>query len=155
MIDADNERYKERSPLLQSLFYDAANKNIEIHTSTLTITEVAFLEKERNGLDRESWDKINNLWHPKNSPVKLSGVSPFVTANAREIIREYVQLNSSKKESQRSSLKPADAIHLATFKHLQASAFYTYDERLLNIAKELGINAKHPENDQIQFDANK
>lgn len=151
MIDEGNDYFKERFPILDSLFHDAVNKRIEIHTSTFTIAEVAFFEKEREGLDDDSWGKINSLWHPKASPVLLSGVSPVVTVKARELIREVVQINSKKKESQRTSLKPADSLHLATFKQLQADVFFTYDERLLNLSKELGFNAKEPENDQIQF----
>lgn len=99
---------------------DEASKGARrILTSTLTVTEVAFLAEERHsGLSNVAMATINALWVPP-SPVTLINYHYGIATQARDLIREGM-------ESSRT-LKPADAIHLASALSLDVTHLETYN----------------------------
>ncbi len=115
----------------------AAKGEIEIITSTLAIAEVVFAASEQIGhpLDREIEDKINRLWVPP-SPVRLAEFHQFVAAEAVSLMRSV--------RTAGLSLKPMDAIHLATAKRLEVKRFETYDDNLTRFSQFVGIPILSP-----------
>jgi predicted nucleic acid-binding protein len=115
----------DRMPVLESILnrVRASAGKEEIVTSSLSITEVAFGAEEQLGapLDSEVEDRINALWDDP-STIKLRDFDRLIARDARQLIRSARERGWS--------LKPADAIHLATAKAVDAAEFNTYDERL-------------------------
>jgi len=111
---------------------ERSGKDCQIITSTVTIVEVAFgkVEQDRGELDEETGVKIAGLW-ASDSPVKVVEFFPALGEAARDLIRKALPSGIS--------LKPMDAIHLATALHMRAVAFHTYDDRLPKFAEVLGI----------------
>lgn len=124
---------------------DAAAGRLEILTSTATIVEVAWAKHEKDGgrLDVQVEDDIASFWD-EGSPVALVEFHDALAVAARELIRYAV--------SEKWSLKPFDAIHLATAAHYNASAFHTYDvDRLTKYASKIGCAILNPESQNKQM----
>jgi predicted nucleic acid-binding protein len=104
-----------RTPDLDALLEQARSRRIEIISSTLTIVEVAFAAEEQLGgpLSPEIEDGIDSLWRAP-SPAKLVEFSTIIARRARELIRLTRERGWS--------LKPADAIHLATAQQWQSTS---------------------------------
>lgn len=113
----DDDRLRNIHPLLE----DAAPRTIEIVTSTLSAVEVAFVATEQisRALDPAVEQTISAMWTPPTGPIKLVEFHGLIADEARGLIREAV--------SRGWSLKPGDAIHLATAKNLQVDALHTYN----------------------------
>ncbi len=108
---------------LEPLLTRAQNKTIEICTSLITIAEVAATqdEKESRRLDPVIEDKIDTLWLP-SSPVKLVEVFDSIVFQAKSLMRQAIPRGWS--------LKPYDAIHLATAQVVKVDQFHSYDRSL-------------------------
>ena len=115
LIDPDSPR---RAEIRQCM--DEASKGARrILTSTLTVTEVAFLSEERHsGLSSIGRNTINALWVPP-SPVTLVNYHYGIATQARDLIRDGMASGKM--------LKPADAIHLASALSLGVTHFETYN----------------------------
>lgn len=103
-------------------FLDQAGKNqIEVLTSMLSVSEVAFAteEKAQGQLDIQVRRKIDALWLP-SSPIKRVEYHFGIAQDARELIRSAVVAGWT--------LKPADAIHLATATRMNVAEFHTYEK---------------------------
>ncbi|MDQ2761131.1 MAG: type II toxin-antitoxin system VapC family toxin [Actinomycetota bacterium] len=140
-IDGDSDRIG----VVAELFRQARAGDIELVTSVLTQTEVAYgaSEGESGRLDAEVEAKIDELWKPA-SPLKMVELSPAVAQEARAIIRaEFAD--------GRSGLKPPDAIHLATAKRMAVAAFYTYDKPLQRHRPSVSFPITEPIIQQAQF----
>lgn len=113
----------ERMPVLDALLADSAHSmgNIEIVTSAISIAEVAFhpLEKQANQLNDDYYEKISSLWVPGGA-IRVVEFYQAIGEEARDLIR-YCVSNGIK------SVKPPDAIHLATAMALEATEFHTYN----------------------------
>lgn len=133
---------EERAHLVEAMLNEAEDKRYELFTSVLSVTEVAFVEKEKatGQLDPAALDRIDSLWHPP-SPLMLVEYFPQIAVGARDLIRESVSRNWS--------LKPPDAIHLATARHLQVEWFHSYDEKLEKWGELLGFKVGEPQPFQV------
>ncbi len=123
---------------IDALLGEARRGEVEIVTSAVSITEVAFgsIERDRNALLPEIQARINGLWLP-SSPVKLAEVSKLVVEDARELMRDAIARGTKRP-------KPMDAIHVSTALRLEADIFHTYDGDLRKIAGRAGLVSAEP-----------
>ena len=117
--------YPERAPILEALLERSSVGEIELYTSEISRVEVAFAasEQQRRRLDPEAEQRIDSLWADSNviTSVEYHGVIGQI---ARDLMREAI--------TRGWSLKPLDAIHLATAQWLSNTGivvdeFQTYD----------------------------
>ena len=118
----------DRISVLDALLEESARGAIIIYTSTLSHVEVAFSEseKDRNALSREIEQKISNLWTDEKSVVSVE-YQEMIGGVAKDLIRDAI--------TKGWSLKPLDAIHLASAQWLldvgvTVDEFHTYDAGL-------------------------
>lgn len=139
LINEDGERFK----IVEAILDDAENNAAEVHTSRLSVVEVAFGESEKKGkaLSAAAERKIDKLWHP-SSPIRISDVHGLVTLEARSLMRQAMAEGWNRNTEW--SLKPPDAIHLATAKVLKVAKFFTYDSRLKKLDKLSGCDVCEP-----------
>lgn len=110
----------DRVPVIEELLRKARAREIELITSSLSIVEVAFVKAEKNGgnLDAANEAIIDALWAP-GGPIKTVEFYDLIATEARTLIRRGI-------EQGWGSLKPIDAIHLATAKQMGVAEFHTY-----------------------------
>jgi predicted nucleic acid-binding protein len=113
----------DRLPIIESILDDCDRGKVEIYTSILSIAEVAYAytEKDCKKLDEETEKKIDKFWLPP-SPIKLVEIGEPVLWDAKALMRAAIVKGRS--------LKPADAIHLATANRLPVDTIHTYDRLL-------------------------
>ena len=127
----------ERLPILDALLDEASTTNdLDIVTSTLSIGEVAFAQVERTGrtLDPAIEARIDALSADRTA-IQLVEMDQVIARAARTLLRAAV--------AQARSLKPLDAIHLATAQQMQVAEFHTTDDRLKNWS-DLGFAVHDP-----------
>jgi len=120
---------------------DAAQKgDLQIITSALSIVEVAFAAEEQKGnaLNPNELARIEQFWEP-GSPVALVEFTELIAREARNLMRGALP--------EGWSLKPMDAIHLATARQMQADRFHTYDPALKKYGDIIGIPVDEPNAD--------
>jgi predicted nucleic acid-binding protein len=145
-LSADNAN-PDRVLIINALLDDCDRGDVEIHTSVLSIAEVAFAESEKRErqLSGEIEAKIQKLWMPP-SPIKMEEVSQHVANDAKALMRQAILRGWS--------LKPMDAIHLATAKRRNVDEFQTYDvERLSKFSQLTGCPIVQPRTDRLPFPA--
>ena len=100
-----------------------SGEEFQLITSVLSITEVAYAtyEKDNATLDVDTEAKIAKLWQA-GSPIKIVEFYDLIAVRAQKLMRAAL--------ANKWSLKPADAIHLATADQLKVSEFHTYDRAL-------------------------
>src|SRR5947208_206665 len=115
-----------RVPDIEALML-LGDKDFEIITSMLSITEVAFaqVEQEQKKLDPVIEGRIQKLWDA-GSPIHLVEFFELICKKARTLMRKSLESGWS--------LRLFDAVHLATADHLKVIEFHTYDDRLANSA---------------------
>lgn len=128
----------ERAPNISALLGEAREGRIEIYTSVVSITEVAFgaVEKTNRQLSEEVEEQIQHLWTP-GSPINLVEVSLLVVEKARDIMRDAIPEGAK-------IAKPMDAIHVASAQRLGANLLHSYDGDLRKIAKRVGLESDEP-----------
>lgn len=135
-LDGDEDRFK----LLDGMLEEAEDKppTLEIVTSLITTTEVAYLAHERmqQALDPNVEAVIDNLWRPR-SPIRVTEVHRNVTRGARALIRDSVLRGWT-------GLRAHDAIHLATAQVEKVTEFHTYDDRLDRFSAITGYRICRP-----------
>ena len=138
---------QDRLPVIEAILDDCEQDNAEVYTSMLSIVEVAFAETEKQSrlLDDKTEEKINKLWLPP-SPVKLIEINEFVLWDAKALMRNSIK--------QGWSLKPNDAIHLATAKRLQPLEIHVYDKGWCKYSQEIGCTICAPKIDRLPFPVN-
>ena len=136
-------RYINETPtdkeVLDILLNDSAMRSGDIHliTSLIAQTEVAFGAAEQNNqtLDADVEQKIDSLWKDRRA-VTVVEYYPALALEARGLIRMSVERGWS--------LRPYDAIHLATAQRLEVTEFHTYDDKLLRFTGDLGFPIMEP-----------
>lgn len=129
-------------PTLDALLQQSADGNKRIYTSALAQVEVAFAasEQQQRALDPEEESGIDGLWEDPNTIVVVE-YQPEIGRRARALIREAI--------THGWSLKPLDAIHLATAQWLMNSGFpiaefHTYDGQLERYSPVVGLEIREP-----------
>ncbi|MCY4085408.1 MAG: PIN domain-containing protein [Actinomycetia bacterium] len=129
----------DRLPTLDALLEESADpaNEREIVTSAFTITEVAFAlkEKEQKALDSQTERNIGALWSDRYA-VKLIDLHEGIATVARTLIREAV--------ADGLSLKPGDAVHLATARSLGCLDLHTYSKDLPRFSGLVGLTVTEP-----------
>jgi len=110
-----------RSGVVQQVLHDARENRIELHTSVISIAEVAYVTTGPANDDSVGGeDLIDQFWVPA-SPINLVDVSVRVARDARSIIRD------AKRRGNRG-VRSADAVHLASAGVRQCDLFLTYEK---------------------------
>lgn len=110
-----------RADAVRAVLEASRRTEIEVLTSVLSITEVAYAAQERDArLTEEAEDSIDKLWEPA-SPITLVAMSQRLTLGARGLIREA-------KWRGIRSLRSVDALHLASAVQANCSEVFTYEK---------------------------
>ena len=138
----------DRMPVLDVLFETSSRVagSVKIHTSTLTQVEVAFAASEQTQqvLDPQVEQALNDLWADQEVVVTVeyhTGIGQI----AKSLIRDAI--------TRGWSLKPLDAVHLATAQWLSISGlaleeFHTYDKGLEKFESFLNFTICEPRAEQ-------
>ncbi|MBU2009375.1 MAG: PIN domain-containing protein [Chloroflexi bacterium] len=130
---------EDRLAVLDALLADSASDKgtIELYTSIVSQVEVAFAktEQEKKALDADVEKQIDAMWADR-SALKLVEFHDAISRQARELIRMAI--------TRGWSLKPHDAIHLATAKQMQVAEFHTYDKALDKYSSQIGFSIQRP-----------
>ena len=141
----------DRISILDSLLSASVSESgdIRLYTSELSRVEVAFSvsEQKKQALDTDTELRIENLWDDPDASVTVEyhdGIGQI----ARTLIRTAITMGWS--------LKPLDAIHLATAqwlseRGLSIDEFHTYDHGLFKWAPIVGFNILEPYTPQPQL----
>ena len=136
----------DRIQTLETLLESSASGEIELYTSAISHVEVAFgaSEQLRGRLDLEIERRIDSLWADPNVVVTVEYQS-LIGRVARDMMREAITGGWS--------LKPLDAIHLATAQWLSDSGtevdeFQTYDGSLSRYSSIVDFRICEPYNPQ-------
>jgi predicted nucleic acid-binding protein len=126
-----------RSSVVDELLRNARAGDLEIITSVLSITEVAYAtpEKQSRTLSPATLTSIDSLWEPP-SPIKLVEVHRLIATEARHLLRGALP--------DALALKPPDAIHLSTARRTTCQEFLTYDPKLQKYAGTIGLPVREP-----------
>ena len=133
-----------RLPVLDALLAASSsdNGNIKLYTSAITKVEVSFgaTEQKNKALDDEIEGRIDKLWTAPGAFVTVA-YHDGIGREARNLIRTAI--------TNGWSLKPLDAIHLATIKWLirvgiQVKEFQTYDQALFKYDQIVGCTIREP-----------
>ena len=134
--------YADRISTLDALLESSASGAIELYTSTISHVEVAFgaTEQLRRRLDPKVEQQISSLWSDPNVVVSVE-YHDGIGQSARDLIREAV--------TRGWSLKPLDAIHLATAQWLSSvgieiDEYNSYDTRLFKYAPLVAFSVCEP-----------
>lgn len=136
----------DRLAVIEELLRQARAEDIEIVTSALSITEVAFAqgEKDVEQLDAQVEQNIDELWAP-GSPIATVEFYDLIAYGARSLVRQGIPQGWG-------LLKPIDAIHLATAQHFAVSEFHTYDKKILRWNGHLAFLITEPGTAQAVLD---
>jgi predicted nucleic acid-binding protein len=112
---------KGRVDIIDELLAKSKSGQIEIVTSTISITECAFAATEKSGgaLDATIEAAMDQMWNDRDV-VRMIEVSELVNRRARDLIRLGVPKGWR--------LKPMDALHLASAWLYEVDELYTYNQ---------------------------
>lgn len=134
-----------RLPTIEELLRLSRAGEVELISSVLSQVEVAFAASEKRGqaLDPEVEEQIIELWAP-GSPITPVEFFELIADRARGLMRQAITQGWG-------SLKPADAIHLATAQQLEVDEFHTYDGDLHKWDGHAGFPVRGPQTVQGQL----
>ena len=134
--------YPGRMPTLDALLDSASSGGIKIYTSALSQVEVAFAasEQKQRVLEPREEQNIDAFWSAPDV-IEVVEYHDGIGRQARALIREAIPKGWS--------LKPIDAIHLATAQWLVLAGFgvdefHTYDRSLDKYAALVGFKVCEP-----------
>lgn len=141
------EKTAGRVEVISALLEEAAKGEVHIITSIATMTEVAYIQAERdNGrvLDPEVEATLDKMWLAGSPVHAVVDVHPMVATAARTLIRHAM--------SNGRRLTPMDAIHLATARQRGVAGIHTYDKNLRQFSDDVGgIPIIEPRSDRFAF----
>ena len=134
-----------RIEIIEALIAQARSGEAAIATSTLSLTEAACSADEmENGKSDPLVEAALDDMFSDHSLLTLVEYDRRIAIQARTLMRRALSLDRS--------LKPADAIHLASAEHVGASFVYSYDARLAHVSRELGtVMVREPSNVQLRL----
>ncbi len=138
---------QNRAGTVQAILADADEDRIELVTSVVSITEVAYISDDPTvDSGQASYESIDQLWVPA-SPISLIDVSEVLTRAARAIIREG-------KDKGVRKIRSVDALHLASARLHDCDRFFTYENEATRQAWDSLIPASvtEPYSDQPRLD---
>lgn len=117
---------EEPAKTIYSIIADAEKGRFDLVTSTLTMAEVWYVKAEvdKHAIDPEVEKKINQLWHPISSPIRIVEVHEGITRDALRLLRDSIFKGWGK-------TKGVDAVHLITAHREGATEFFTSGERAM------------------------
>lgn len=124
-----------RSTVVNELMEHARKGDLEVVTSLLTITEVAYAVAEKHSPSTATLAGIDKLWDHA-SPVKLVEFHRLIAVDARDLMRQGLPKGLS--------LKPPDAIHLSTASRNGCAEILTYDPKWTAYAGLVGVPVSEP-----------
>ena len=135
-----------RAGIVQSVLDAARDEKIELLTSVLSITEVAFVATDEADDPVGSEEAIDQLWVPA-SPIHLLDISTRIAREARAIIRQSRSLGTK-------TVKPADAIHLASASIHDCDRVFTHEKEATRDgwAELIGLTVAEPFLDEPRLD---
>lgn len=132
----------ERMPTLDAILDSATKGEIQLRTSEISRAEVAFgaAEQTLRALDAATEQLIDSLWND-TATVHMVEYHADIGNRARTLMRSAI--------TRGWSLKPLDAIHLATAQWLvdngvQVDEFHTYDGSLEKYVAIVGFTICEP-----------
>jgi predicted nucleic acid-binding protein len=102
----------------------AESKEIKIITSAITLSEVIRV-KDMQRISQGQEAILHDFF--QHEYIIIVSADLFVATKARRLIHEF------------PSLKPMDAIHLATAIRAKVAEMHTYDDKLLALSEKIGI----------------
>jgi predicted nucleic acid-binding protein len=124
---------QDRVPIIEELLKQARAEEVELLTSSISRVEISFVqsEKDSGSLDQEAEAAIDAFWSP-GSPIKTVEFYDLIAEKAKALMRQGI-------EQGWGSLKPMDAIHVATAQHMGVSEMHSYDDRIQKWSNKLGF----------------
>lgn len=136
----------DRMPILDALLESSSRGEIRLYTSELSRVEVAFsaAEKLQRALDEKTERPIASLWADPEV-ITMVEYHRGIEREAHRLMRDAI--------TRGWSLKPLDAIHLATAQWLLNTGitideFHTYDRRLFKYGPIVGFKIVEPNTTQ-------
>jgi len=109
-----------RADDVESIFRDAQNSQIKLLTSSVSITEVAYIKEAKDAANNNADEaRIDQLWTPL-SPITVVDFSIEIAKRARSVIRKARTMRIR-------SVRSIDAIHLASAEVFSCKQFFTYE----------------------------
>ena len=127
-----------RLPVIDALLEESQRGDFTIITSTISLTEVAYaeIEKQNRALEPAQERAIDALFSDREV-VTVIEFHELVAREARSLLRRAVEAGRK--------LSPMDSIHLATAIHQDADVLHTYDEPLTKVGREFfGFPVEEP-----------
>lgn len=109
---------KNREDVIETLFDEAAQGNLKILTSSLSIVEVLNIQGLKSPIPKEDRDTIRVLF--ANEWIVPKGVNRRLAEISQELVWEY-------------GVKPKDGIHVATAMVYKVPTLYSYDKGLTKL----------------------
>ena len=127
----------DRAPVVGTLLDRSRSGHLDIFTSVLSMTEVAFAGHEQSSrtLDPGVEGRLSRLFRTRQI-VRTVDFSQAIAVDARRLMRRAV--------GERLSLKPADAIHLATAARSAVGEVHTYDRKWSSYGGIVGLPIREP-----------
>ena len=124
-----------RAEDLTALFEEAERGNVRLVTSTITLSEVAYIKASDATSDSEMDARIDDLLVERGI-ITLIECTEDIARGARRYVRQSA--------GQAQRLKPLDAIHLSSAAAVGADHFLTYDSDFDAVAADVDFEITKP-----------